>query len=551
MKISLITGVLLVVFMPGVVQAQLVTETIQLEQGWNAVWFNVEPDPNELVDFLSSQAPPLDCQAIWTFEPNRNVTADPSSTPPGRWLFHDKGVPSSLHTLRTLQGHRAYLFKVNVGGALNLAGRPVIRPFSFSGRVSNLFGAMSDSLGGSLTFEEFFAHPSAAEKVVSGGTPLKHDIFLLSGAGLARQRLTDSLAPNAAYWINVVQDFTYAGPLGTASSANGISFGRSTSIRTLSIDVPSSPVSRTISLQAHPCIELGGADCGGGASGMEWLEYRETNESPIPTWRPLSAGVGIAVPAGSTKIDLDLRAKRATLSALTRGTSGEGSTSLPPLFIDVSDDQGSRAVIAASVSTEPIFGLWIGRAELTRVSTHPIIQSLPLEQAAAPPLQMTLLLDLPSPQATAGGAAPRLLDSVTIARFRDGKPLQRRFSSVLFDRPVNLVEVGGDPLDPLGATGTLQGTLQILPEDPLNPYRHRYNPEHRTGYEVTRQITIKLETQGASFADELAGLDGTFGPSRLTGQYTEVITGMTHDPITVQGTFRLERLAEDSSSGGE
>ena len=155
---------------------------------------------------------------------------------------------------------------------------------------------------------------------------------------------------------------------------------------------------------------------------------------------------------------------------------------------------------------------------------------------------MTLLLDLPSPSAVAAGFGARMLDSVTIQTFRDGRSLQRRFTSVLFDRPVDLVPDGTDPIDPLGATGTLRGTLHILPEDPLNPYRHRYNPEHRKGYDITRQITIKLEVQPPSDSDLLAGLDGTLGPHRLTGQYTEVITGVTEDPITVQGSFQLDRL---------
>jgi hypothetical protein len=112
---------------------------------------------------------------------------------------------------------------------------------------------------------------------------------------------------------------------------------------------------------------------------------------------------------------------------------------------------------------------------------------------------------------------------------------------------LDLVEDAGDPVDPFGATGTLRGTLHLLPEDPLNPYRHRYNPEHRKGYEITRDITIRLEIQPDRLADELAGLDGTFGPHRLNGQYTEVITGVTEDPITVQGTFRLDRLIGEPS----
>ncbi len=523
----------------GIAEAQLVSEEIQLQSGWNAVWFNVAPQPSEIVDFLATQPPPLDCQAVWTFEPTPGAALDPAVGGPGRWLVYDRDTPPALRTLRTLQGHRAYFIKVNVGGTLQLSGEPVIRPFSFSGRISNLFGAMSDPLGGPLTFEEFFAHPSAAGKIVSGGAPLKHDIFSMSGGQLVRRTITDPIALNAAYWIKVGQDFSYAGPLDVTSSANGASFGSSTAIQTLSIDVPSSPAGRTVSVQARPCVELDGGDCAVAAAGVEWLEYRDPAAFPIPEWHPLFIGLDVLVAPGVTKITLDLRAKRSTPAATA--TAG-GEPILPPLVIDVTDDQGARAVVTASVEVQPVFGLWAGRAELTRVSAHPTVQDIPLDQAAAAPLGMTLILDLPSPSEVAGGAVAALLDTVTIQTFRDGRTLQRRLSSVLFDRPVTMVVDGADPLDALGASGTLRATLHLAPDDPLNPYRHRYNPEHRRGYDITRDITIKLEPQAESISDQLSGLDGTFGPHRLTGQYTEVITGMTEQAITVQGKFRMERI---------
>jgi hypothetical protein len=153
---------------------------------------------------------------------------------------------------------------------------------------------------------------------------------------------------------------------------------------------------------------------------------------------------------------------------------------------------------------------------------------------------MTLLLDLPDP--SSGGGVPRLLDSVSVEAFRDGRAVTRRFNSILFDRPVDLSEDAGDAIDPFGSSGTLRGILHVQPNDPLNPYRHRYHPEHRKGYEITREITIRIENQADSSSEELAGLDGTFGPNRLKGQYTEVITGVSEQPITVRGNFRLERL---------
>lgn len=529
--------------------AQVVTEAIDLQAGWNAVWLNLDPEPNTLDEILAGQSPPLDYQAIWTLVEKGGVSAITDQDASGRWLFYDRDAPSHLSTLRFLHGHRAYLIHMRSAGRLNLAGRPVIRSHQFSSRTANLFGALTDPTFGALTFEEFFSHPKATGKVRAGGVPVKHDIFTMSADALVRKNLTDTILPNTAYWVNVVQDFEYAGPLDLTSTSNGLSFGRTTALRTLRIGVPTSTSARTVTLEALPCAALSATGvCSPGAGTVDWLEFRDSAPLALPTWQPLAGGATIVVPPGETQIEIPLRARRAELATSARNRGGGTSPIDFPLVIDVKDDTGSRSVLAANVSIEPVFGRWVGRATLSRVSTHPVLPALPLDQAEAPPLEMTLLLELPDPTAAPGGASPQLLDSMAVDTFRDGRPLTRRFSSVLFDRPVVLTEDAGDPLDPVGASGTLRGTVHISPEDPLNPYRHRYHPEHRKGYDITRDITIKIESQQDRLTEELAGLDGTFGSQHLTGQYTEVITGISAQPITVHGTFRLDRLGGQASS---
>ncbi len=529
--------------------AQLVTESIDLQAGWNAVWLNLQPEPNTVDEILAAQSPPLDYQAIWTLVEKGAATAVNDGDATGRWLFHDRDVPPNISTLRVLHGHRGYLIHMRSAGQLHLAGRPVIRSHQFSSRTANLFGALTDPTSGILSFEQFFSHPKAIGKVRAGGTPVKHDVFAMSANSLVRKNLTDAILPNTAYWVNVVQDFEYAGPLDLTSTSNGLSFGRTTALRTLSIGVPFSASARTVTLEALPCAALAAnGACSAGAGAVDWLEFRDSGPLELPTWQPLAAGAVVQVPPGLTQVEVQLRARRAELATSARNRGGGTSPVDFPLVIDVKDDVGTRAVLAANVSIEPVFGRWIGRATLTRVSAHPAIQPLPLDQAEAPQLEMTLLLELPDPTAAQGGASPQLLDSMTVDTFRDGRPLARRFTTVLFDRPVVLTEDAGDPLDPLGASGTLHGTLPITPEDPLNPYRHRYHPEHRKGYDITRDITIKIESQQDRLTEELAGLDGTFGSQRLRGQYTEVITGISAQPITVQGTFQLDRVPGSSNT---
>lgn len=533
--------VVFLVIGPESSRAQVVSESIDLQAGWNAVWLNLEPEPSALDLILAGQSPPLDYQAFWTLEGVSAAAAINSGEPIGRWFFHDRDVPAALSTLRDLHGHRGYLIHMHSAGQLQISGRPLVRSVSFGSHSSNLFGALSNVASGILTFQEFFAHPTSNGKLRSSGAPLKPDIFALSAGDYVRKNLVDAIDPNAAYWVNVVQNFEYAGLLDVTSSPNGLAFGRTTAQRTLSIEVPSSTIPRSLFLQARDCAVLSeNGTCAGSGEVVDWLEYRDSTAPGLPIWLPLSAGVTVAVPAGATRVDVELRARRSELGAAARNRGGGVVIEDFPLVIDVTDDTGARAVLSASVSIEPVFGTWIGRATLTQVSVHPSLQVLPLDQSTAPPLGMTLLLDLPDPT---GGGSPQLLDRLAVSVFRDGRPLTRVFNSVLFDRSVALVGDPGDPLDPLGATGTLQGTLHISPEDPLNPYRHRYHPEHRSGYDITRAITINLQAVAPSATDALSGLDGTFGPGKLTGVYREVITGIALDPITIQGTFELERLS--------
>jgi hypothetical protein len=67
----------------------------------------------------------------------------------------------------------------------------------------------------------------------------------------------------------------------------------------------------------------------------------------------------------------------------------------------------------------------------------------------------------------------------------------RRYTSILFDRPVELEVSGDDPLDPFGASGTLSGELHVGVEDALNPYRHRYGaslPLNVGGFKASNRI---------------------------------------------------------------
>jgi len=140
----------------------------------------------------------------------------------------------------------------------------------------------------------------------------------------------------------------------------------------------------------------------------------------------------------------------------------------------------------------PIDGLWIGQADLASVNSVNATEEL----SDAIPFIVPLILSLPPESAT---EQPQLLDEVSVMLTRDGRMFNRRFISTLFHEPATLTEAV--PLTISGATGTLTGTIMIPDDHAVNPYRHRYHPEHTTGYEITREIELVFGAEVQSATD--------------------------------------------------
>ena len=136
-----------------------------------------------------------------------------------------------------------------------------------------------------------------------------------------------------------------------------------------------------------------------------------------------------------------------------------------------------------------------------------------------------------------------------------------------------LVAPGGTPAAPNGAFsglggGAWQAAIEQLPFDPLNPYLHRYHPDHghpkimrqagvpaKGGIEVRTTVRLSFDAAlDAGGADPREGEFDTAGgvlvvPERpgygtriLTGTYREVIEKLSYDAIVVEGSFEIHRV---------
>ena len=101
------------------------------------------------------------------------------------------------------------------------------------------------------------------------------------------------------------------------------------------------------------------------------------------------------------------------------------------------------------------------------------------------------------------------------------------------------------PQGELGPAG-LTGTIRLPANYPTNPFRHRRNPEHSAGFDITRNIRIDFD--GTASTNLMAS--AAYGVATVTGLYREEILGL-HKPLgpsqnfglRTEGRFQLNRIS--------
>jgi len=118
---------------------------------------------------------------------------------------------------------------------------------------------------------------------------------------------------------------------------------------------------------------------------------------------------------------------------------------------------------------------------------------------------------------------------------RSGKLVGLRQGSVAYDFPRNeLGLVGG-----IGKGVACAGTINLEADAATNPFRHRYHPDHRSGFTIGRQFSFQFD--GAS-TDPLS--EGpNYGVQRLTGAYQETLTGLHKIALRIEGAVTLDRVS--------
>lgn len=559
---------------------QWITQTIDLQPGWNAVFLAVEPSPNQCEAIFDG----LSIESVWAW--NKRFTSvqfiqDPDTLLPEQpeWLTYlPPGKPNAFSTnLFILRGGHSYL--IHMGGSepvsLQIKGKPVFRAVDWMSNSFNLTGFYIDPAN-PPAFKDFFA-PSPAHT----GQP----IYRMTASG-KWQAIPSSevIQPGEAYWIYCRGQSKYSGPLVPIfEQAGEINFGRIVIERTISIKNESS-LNKSISLN------------------------RQSSENPPQGVYPLLAGdvllsywnkdiVDWANFPDQSAFDIQPGQQLKLRVAVRRKDMPGDPDSVYQSLITVSDGQGTFLTLPVSAKglipyeggltakkrmrdNQPYYkwaGLWVGMAVIDKVNCPSDLSNPNTPKPTATEFQFRLIIhvdggkkarflqqvyymwqngcEAPDPNdptkniITKPGEFVLITNDNLIPNFSgstviDGKQVGRRISTAVFTFP--------EPHPLTGPFGIRlsSGEFTLGYNHPLNPFKHKYHPDHdnlkqgnlrpadEESYDIKREITLLFTAEDP----EDLKIPG-WGDDQLGGIYKEKFIGIHKNEIYVEGIFRLQHVS--------
>lgn len=232
--------------------AQWMPQTIDLEQGWNAVHLKVQPVSNAC-DAVSADVPVEQVQFWAETAGHIAFEVDPKS-PLERQLRWYSWRPASsngaeLNGFSRLFAGRAYLIQASSASTLSITGRAVLTRNNWVPNSWNLVGVPVAEFGGCSFYDYFDGTPE-----IGGYTPGTSYIGEV-GTNSAAKSVYNAHMPiesGKAYWIKTKQITEYDGPVhvSLASGASYVRFGSLPKPETLQI-VNDSAELRTLTVSTN------------------------------------------------------------------------------------------------------------------------------------------------------------------------------------------------------------------------------------------------------------------------------------------------------------
>lgn len=566
--------ILLIALAPLTLRAQEATQTINLVNGWNAMWLEVEPQ--------DASGQPLQPTVVFNTAVNTAITVIASPKPQAGLaeIFGDTTSASSgvfnqdgwerwqtpgigNNNLVSTTGNRGYLIKTTAA----------INNFQITGKVKffrpnwtpDRFNLVGFGIDNPITFTKFFA-PSA------GAHPLAK-IYTLTPAGAwTLVSPTANIADGKAYWIFSNGPSKYMGPVAVdfdRAFRGVLDFGGPSD----AVDVYSPGTSTNV---------FGKFDL----EEVVFTNLSDTDANPVLT-RLTDDGVVLAETSpdagslknrvvGSGNIGATYTVNgmlTGTTKTLTLGASASRPTAVPPqrtnvyrlntqqgasFYLPVSATNSSLAPLPNGASTvDAAVGLWVGEVNIDSVTS--IVEDGEPSRPAAGSAPMRILLH------SNGAGEVSLLSQVTIMQTktadealepepvlvvnplqipffegikeRNGKRVGLRIETVAYDMPRKTgseteyefkVTLNGQIGS--GKTASTSAPLTLAPTHRSNPFRHAYHQEFTQGRTIRRSMTIVFDPNQTI-------------PDRLEGSFTETIEGLTNTNLTLTGRVEMRRVS--------
>ncbi len=552
------------------------TQTFELHPGWNAIFLEVRPEPNDSESVFGA----LPLASAWAWNPKvgkidfvENPTEEQIESP--QWLgYFPRPRPESILTnLFAVQANRAYLIKIEGDQPViwSVSGKPEVQNPRWVADSFNLTGFFVDP-NQPPTFAQYL-NPSEAHQ----GQP----VYRLNGSGVWEQvnPFGTQIRSGEAYWVYSRGPSDYAGPIEiTLDTGKRLDFGGGSSLQRMRIrNLGSVPAG--VTLTKLP-----------GSAPIRLSFYNFDPDLAQISWPELPDNLPLAAPEGGELL-VDLAPRRALFSAPEVGSvlmvrDGFGFRRLvaitaktafaPPAFAVRQNRPGLARLESAVVTTNPLAGLWIGSVRVTGVSQaqqgslvptpvgRPFSFRVLLHVDAAGTVRLlkeviqlwkegTRVPDAENPglfTVDDPGYYALLTDDSLLSQFegavlRDGQPVGMRTSTAGYDFEPQFVVMNGT----FGIGNGVSTTLTLPAEAPTNPFRHKYHPDHNNFDETYTQyleeafvVTRQMEFDFTA-SDPLQGGLPEYGESAIGGTYQERISGLHRNDIVVEGAFSLRRAS--------
>lgn len=547
---------------------QAVTDqTITLRPGWNAIFLEVQPEELTPQDVFGD----LEVASVWTWAKDHERVDFIENPGEGEmnlsdwlvWVPEDRTEHIATN-LFAIFANNAYL--VDFEGAapiqITLSGEPELRRMSWVPNSFNLVGFHLDP-SHPPNFGDFFS-PSPAHQ--------GQLIYRLAASGVWTPVAShEYMQPGESYWVYCEGVSNYEGPLSLELPAlDGLDF--SAFISTYELGLTNLGATRNVTIRMMPSSE---------PVPLTYRMFIAEDEGQV-VWPAFSDPMVVQAATNQTVV---------THWSVDRAAIEETSGAA---LMEVTDGAGSRYLIPvkAQKPTRATFsGLWIGNVTINAVSESQL--GLMEPQPVGTPFTFRILIHVdafgqarllkeviqmwedgtyivvndPAPgeeplyQTDQPGTFVLITDPDLIVQFegatqRDGEPVGYRVSTAAYDFPENELLMNGA----FDSLRSLTVQLDMEPDDPSNPFKHKYHPDHNNldeqflalpeGFEEARRYSrtftlefAELDPQGYEMPDGTWVNQPGWGSNIMGGVFSELISGVHKNDIAVSGLFRLNLVS--------